>query len=81
MVNWYEKKINQNGVTILLSSQDLNFISKACNYISIIQSGNLVYENSINVNTNIEGIYLKYTNSMSRSDQMSEILCIMQMDY
>lgn len=57
------KKINQNGVTILLSSQDLNFISKACNYISIIQNGNLVYENSINVNTNIESIYLKYTNS------------------
>lgn len=59
------KKINEKGVTILLSSQDLNFISKVCNYISIIQDGSLVYENSINVNKNIEDIYLKYTNSNS----------------
>lgn len=57
------KRINEKGVTILLSSQDLNFISKVCNYISIIQNGNLVYENSIDTNKNIEDTYLKYTST------------------
>ena len=56
-------KLKSEGKTILISSHDLDFISKVVSKVVILQNGKIVYNNILPTKEDsLEEIYLQHTN-------------------
>ena len=62
-------KLRSTGRTILISSHDLDFISKIASKVIILQNGKVVYDNTLDTaNDSLNQIYLRHTLDTAISD-------------
>lgn len=55
------KRLNDSGVTVLVSSHNLAEIQHIASYVGIIINGKLKYEGKVNSNSNLEDIFMSVT--------------------
>lgn len=63
--------LQRQGKTLMISSHDLDFISRAVDRVVIIQNGQKVYENYMDkIKLSLKDIYLKYTVEGSKGNDI-----------
>ncbi len=55
------KRLNESGITVLVSSHNLAEIQHIASYVGIIINGKLKYEGKVNNNDNLENIFMNVT--------------------
>lgn len=57
------KKLSKEGCTVLVSSHVISDVKEICDKVIILEKGHVVYDNDIQLNENLEELFLSYVSS------------------